>query len=238
MVKIRDDLTIDQLRSVMEGLLTENPAHQQLVASVHSILQRPENIFYRDFGQGRAMLVARNNTLLCPRISEQAVWYLGGCRWKRYQSEADAEMDVKNLSRGMSYKWAILNLMFSKMALDGRGRIEEVSASRIGGGKSVIMEPTEDHQALTRTGERLSGLEKTVLRDKVVPVLLGLRQYIFAPDMGTCCAHVDYVAKYAPENVACLSREDSGSGDPSLITARGPTNPCWNPYPFKGGLKT
>ncbi|OQY14900.1 MAG: hypothetical protein B6I32_08495 [Desulfobacterium sp. 4572_20] len=33
--------------------------------------------------------------------------------------------------------------------------------------------------------------------------------------------HVDFVAQYAPYNVACLSLENGGSGDPSLVTARG-----------------
>jgi len=39
--------------------------------------------------------------------------------------------------------------------------------------------------------------------------------------MGTRCAHVDFVSQYAPYNVACLCLENGGSGDPSLITARG-----------------
>jgi len=39
--------------------------------------------------------------------------------------------------------------------------------------------------------------------------------------MGTRTDHVDFVGHYAPHNAACLSLENGGSGDPSLITARG-----------------
>ena len=221
MPQIKDDLTIAQLERVMNFVKEGDTAHEGVVAAVHSLLQRPENIFYRDIGHGRAIWVARNNTIICPRTPKPIAWYLGGCRWKAYNGEREATVDVRNLARGMSYKWAILNLMFSKMALDGEARIEEVRASRIGGGKSVIYEPHRETQNFSRADEPLSDLEKEVLRDKVVPVILGLVQYVFAPDMGTRCAHVDYVREYAPNNVACLCLENGGSGDPSLITARG-----------------
>ncbi len=221
MTHIKDDLTIKDLKKVMSLLGDGDPDQENVVEAVHTLLQRPENIFYRDIGHGRGMWIARNNTIICPRTSKPTAWYLGGCRWKEYNSEREAETDVRNLARGMSYKWAILNLMFSMMALEGRARIEEVSATRIGGGKSVILEPHHNTENFSRADEPLSDLEKEVLRNKVVPVLLGLVQYIFAPDMGTRCAHVDFVANYAPRNAACLSLKNGGSGDPSLITARG-----------------
>lgn len=221
MTHIKDDLTIKNLKKVMSLLQDGDPDQENVVEAVHTLLQRPENIFYRDIGHGRGMWIARNNTLICPRTPKPTAWYLGGCRWKEYNSEREAETDVRNLARGMSYKWAILNLMFSMMALEGRAKMEEVSATRIGGGKSVILEPHRDTENFSRVDEPLSDLEQEILHDKVVPVLLGLVQYIFAPDMGTCCAHVDFVANYAPRNVACLSLEKGGSGDPSLITARG-----------------
>ena len=221
MTQIKDDLTIEELRKVM-NYLKDGDRHQENVAdAVHTLLQRPENVFYRDLGHGRGMWIARNNTIICPRTPKPTAWYLGGCRWKEYDSERDAEADVRNLAKGMSYKWAVLNLLYSMMALEGRAEIEEVRATRIGGGKSVIFEPHRNTQNFSRAGQPLSELEKVVLRDKVVPVLLGLVQYIFAPDMGTRTDHVDFVGQYAPNNAACLSLENKGSGDPSLITARG-----------------
>lgn len=221
MPKIKDDLTMEQLQTVMSLVKQGESTYEDVVETVHTALRRPENVFYRDIGHGRGMWVARNNTIICPRSPEPTAYYLGGCRWKEYEKERDAEADVRNLARGMSYKWAILNLMFSMMALEGRATIEEVRASRIGGGKSVIYEPHYNTQNFSRGGQPLSELEKEVLKDKVVPVLEGLVQYIFAPDMGTRCAHVDFVAQYAPHNAACLSLDNDGSGDPSLVTARG-----------------
>jgi leucine dehydrogenase len=221
MPKIKDDLTMEQLKTVMGCVKDGDPTYEDVVETVHTLLRRPENVFYRDIGHGRGMWVTRNNTIICPRSPEPAAYYLGGCRWKEYERVRDANTDVLNLARGMSYKWAILNLMFSKMALEGRATIQEVRASRIGGGKSVIYEPHYATQNFSRGDEPLSELEKEVLKEKVVPVLEGLVQYIFAPDMGTRCAHVDFVAQYAPHNVACLCLENGGSGDPSLITARG-----------------
>jgi len=68
------------------------------------------------------------------------------------------------LPKGMSYKWAILNLMFSMMALEGKATIEEVRASRIGGGKSVIYEPHYNTQDFSRVDQPLSDKEKRVLK--------------------------------------------------------------------------
>jgi len=221
MPKIKDDLTMEQLQEVMGYVKQGDAAHEEAAETVHTLLRRPENVFYRDIGHGRGMWVTRNNTIMCPRSPEPSAYYLGGCRWKEYERVRDANTDVLNLARGMSYKWAILNLMFSKMALEGRATIEEVRASRIGGGKSVIYEPHYTTQNFSHIDQPLSELEKEVLKEKVVPVLEGLVQYIFAPDMGTRCEHVDFVAQCAPHNVACMSLEKGGSGDPSLITARG-----------------
>ncbi len=221
MVLIKDDLTLEDLQRVMSFSRDRDNSYESVVAAVHTLLDRPENIFYRDIGYGRGMWVARNNTIICPRTPEPTAWYLGGCRWKEYDSQREAETDVRNLARGMSYKWAILNLMFSRMALEGRAKIEEVTASRMGGGKSVIFEPNYTAGNFSTADQPLTDLETTLLRDKVVPVLLGLVQYIFAPDMGTRCAHVDFIEKCAPHNVACLPLESGGSGDPSVVTAKG-----------------
>jgi leucine dehydrogenase len=221
MTQIKDDLTIEQLKEVMDFIKNGDTTHEDIVDTIHTLLKRPENVFFRNIGHGRGMWVARNNTIICSRTPELTSWYLGGCRWKEYNNEREAEADVRNLAKGMSYKWAILNLMFSMMALEGKATIEEVRASRIGGGKSVIYEPHYNTQDFSRADQPLSDKEKRVLKNKVVPVLQGLVQYIFAPDMGTRCAHVDFVGEYAPHNIACLCLENGGSGDPSLITARG-----------------
>jgi leucine dehydrogenase len=221
MVLIKDDLTLERLQSVMSFSKGPPSTYESVIETVHTLLERPENIFYRDIGYGRGMWVARNNTIICPRTPEPTAWYLGGCRWKEYSHEREPAIDVRNLARGMSYKWAILNLMFSMMALEGRAKIEEVSASRMGGGKSVVFEPNYNTENFSKADQPLTDVEKAVLRDKVVPILHGLVQYIFAPDMGTRCAHVDFIAKYAPHNVACLPLESNGSGDPSVVTAKG-----------------
>jgi len=221
MTQIKDDLTIEQLKEVMDFIKNGDTTHEDIVDTVHTLLKRPENVFFRNIGHGRGMWVARNNTIICSRTPELTSWYLGGCRWKEYNNEREAEADVRNLAKGMSYKWAILNLMFAMMALEGKATIEEVRASRIGGGKSVIYEPHYNTQDFSRADQPLSDKEKRVLKNKVVPVLQGLVQYIFAPDMGTRCAHVDFVGQYAPYNVACFCLENGGSGDPSLITSRG-----------------
>ena len=59
----------------------------------------------------------------------------------------------------------------------------------------MIFEPNYNTENFSRADQPLSDLEKAVLKDKIVPVLHGLVQYIFAPDMGTRCAHVDFVGK-------------------------------------------
>ncbi|MBW2004989.1 MAG: hypothetical protein JRI72_10340, partial [Deltaproteobacteria bacterium] len=119
MTQIKDDLTIEQLKEVMDFIKNGDSTHEDVVDAVHTLLQRPENVFYRDIGHGRGMWVARNNTIICSRTPQPTSWYLGGCRWKEYNNEREAEADVRNLAKGMSYKWAILNLMFSMMALEG-----------------------------------------------------------------------------------------------------------------------
>ena len=160
MTIMKDDLTIEGLRKVMSYLSDGDRDQENIVEVVHSLLQRPENVFYRDIGHGRGIWVARNNTIICPRTPEPTAWYLGGCRWKEYNNEREAEADVRNLARGMSYKWAILNLMFSMMALEGKAKIEEVRASRIGGGKSVIYEPHYNTQNFSRPDQPLSVKER------------------------------------------------------------------------------
>ena len=83
MPKIKDNLTLEQLKKVMGFVMEGDTAHESIVAAVHSLLQRPENIFYRDIGHGRAIWVARNNTIICARTPKPMAWYLGGCRWNR-----------------------------------------------------------------------------------------------------------------------------------------------------------
>ena len=123
----------------------------------------------------------------------------------------------------MTHKWAMHHNMLTVLAINGEATIEEVNAAAMGGGKAVIFDPNFDPKNFSdvEKGEPLNSLERRLLREGVVPVLLRVRDYIFAPDVGTDTRWVDYVSRFAPHNVACLSTDLHGSGDPSIITARG-----------------
>lgn len=47
MTHIKDDLTIKGLKKVMSFLRDGGPDQENVVEAVHTLLQRPENIFYR-----------------------------------------------------------------------------------------------------------------------------------------------------------------------------------------------
>lgn len=75
-------------------------------------------IFNYDKATGLKSIIAIHDTTLGPA--------LGGCRMWDYQTEQDAIMDALRLSRGMTYKCAVSNVMF-------------------GGGKTVIIgDPKKD----------------------------------------------------------------------------------------------
>lgn len=181
---------------------------------------------------------------------------LGGCRIFPYASLGDkwsyiadedfsngvtAIRDAKELSRGMTYKWAVLNLLLTRRILSGDSVTSaELRASRMGGGKSVNYIPglnsllRDDPDLMRRLcpiGKRkpadLTPFERALhsANAAVVHELQG--RYIFAPDMNTDNAVMEYVrgelvrmgSPVLP--VACLSEGAGGSGDPSIITAEG-----------------
>ncbi len=182
-------------------------------------LAEPDKIISREIGGGRVVYVAVGNTIMSPNGLS-----LGGCRWKKYDSREEAEKDAKKLAIGMTYKWGILSELITVLA-NGRGQAlpEEVSAARIGGGKCVIYEPNDsEFQPTTRT-EPLSKLEEKVLR-QAVKVIKSVDGYITAPDSGTDVRHMRYIKGLLPDNVACLPTADGGSGDPSIVTAKGVYN--------------
>jgi leucine dehydrogenase len=86
-------------------------------------------LFCHDASAGYRGLIAIHNTTLGPA--------LGGTRYWRYPSEADAVIDVLRLARGMTYKAAVAGLS-------------------LGGGKSVILmnDKPADREALFRAHGR------------------------------------------------------------------------------------
>ncbi|MEK6943449.1 MAG: hypothetical protein AABX00_05290 [Nanoarchaeota archaeon] len=160
MVNIQSNLSVDDLKEMM---LTGNTSissipgpqiKERLDQTVNSLLRQPESVYTQDLGDGRIIYVVRNNTIISPNGL-----YLGGVRWKGYDNEEAALMDANKLARGMSHKWAILNLMLSSMTLENAASIEEVNASRIGGGKSVLHDHHYDLGNFSPIGQPLSEMK-------------------------------------------------------------------------------
>ena len=82
------------------------------VFSAPDFADHEEVVFCRDAASGLSAIIAIHSTLRGPA--------LGGCRMRRYASDAEAVRDVLRLSRGMTSKAAMADLAF-------------------GGGKSVII---------------------------------------------------------------------------------------------------
>jgi len=226
MAQIVNSLTINELHRLMQSgnssvSLKAGALHsERLDRTVNTLLESPEGMHFEDLGDGLGIYVVRNNTVISPQGL-----YLGGVRWNGYDNEDAAVMDARKLARGMTHKWAMLNLMLANMAVEKQATIEEVNASRMGGGKAVINDHHYDRKRFSAFNHPsldipLNDLEMKVL-DRVAPVIKLLGQYIFAPDMNTDTRHVDYMSQSVPELVACLSSQLGGSGDPSVITARG-----------------
>ena len=55
MTQITDDMTIEQLRELMDFIKNGDSTHEDVVDAVHTLLKRPENVFYREIGHGRGM---------------------------------------------------------------------------------------------------------------------------------------------------------------------------------------
>ena len=118
---------------------------------------------------------------------------LGGCRMWAYDDSASALRDALRLSRAMTYKAAVADLP-------------------LGGGKGVIMIPENVALTSERRHDALLDFADTV--DS-----LGGR-YITAEDVGTSSRDMSVIATRT-RNVAGLSRQRGGSGDPSPVTALG-----------------
>jgi leucine dehydrogenase len=119
---------------------------------------------------------------------------LGGCRMWTYGDSREALRDALRLSRAMTFKSAVAGLP-------------------LGGGKGVIMLPA-GHAAPD------GDLRRDVLLDfgETVDALGGA--YLTAEDVGTSDRDMSVIAE-ATGNVAGLSVDSGGSGDPSPWTALG-----------------
>ncbi len=118
---------------------------------------------------------------------------LGGCRMWGYGDARLAVRDVLRLSRAMTYKAAVADLP-------------------LGGGKGVIMAPTDSpltsrrrHAALLDFGDLVESAQG---------------RYITAEDVGTSSRDMAVIAQRTG-HVAGLARSRGGSGDPSPFTALG-----------------
>jgi leucine dehydrogenase len=111
---------------------------------------------------------------------------LGGTRYWTYRGDREALLDVLRLSRAMTYKAAVAQV-------------------RVGGGKSVIMQPegSVDREAIFRAHGRH------------VESLGG--RYITAEDVGTSPADMEFVRRETRHVLGLMG----GSGDPSPVTAFG-----------------
>ncbi|MBI4452342.1 hypothetical protein HY637_02860 [Candidatus Woesearchaeota archaeon] len=241
MAQIVNFLTINDLHRLMQSgnssvSLKAGASHsERLDKAVNALLESPEGMHFEDLGEGLGIYVVRNNTIISPQGL-----YLGGVRWNGYDNEDAAVMDARKLARGMTHKWAMLNLMLANMAVEGRATIEEVNASRMGGGKAVINDNHYDKKRFSAFNHPsldvpLNDLEMKVL-DRVAPVIKLLGRYVFAPDMNTDTRHVDYMSQSVPGLVACLSSQSGGSGDPSVITARGVYESMLETVKFRFGV--
>ena len=116
---------------------------------------------------------------------------LGGCRFKGYTSPREALRDALRLARGMTYKWAAVELPF-------------------GGGKAVVA-PMRALDAAQR--------ESLLLRfGDILESLAGL--YGTGIDLGTTPADMNIIGRRA-RWVFGRTPEEGGSGDPGPWTAKG-----------------
>lgn len=116
---------------------------------------------------------------------------LGGCRFKMYASADDALSDALRLARGMTYKWAAVELPF-------------------GGGKTVIaptrpLDDAEREALLLRFGALLDSLGG---------------MYGTGVDLGTSPADMNIIGRRA-RWVFGRTQDHGGAGDPGPWTAEG-----------------
>lgn len=114
----------------------------------------------------------------------------GGCRFTAYASRAEALRDAQRLARGMSYKNAMAELP-------------------LGGGKSVIMKPSEPFdrdRALEVFACALNHLQGT---------------YLAAEDVGTSEADMERIQEISPFVFGLPKNGARAGGNPSPRTAQG-----------------
>lgn len=190
-------------------------------ARVRSLMETSQQECVTNIGKDRVLTMVVHNTILSPDGLS-----LGGLRWNHYSDGQFAVHDARRLARGMAYKHATLNLMMTRMALNGEATLEEVEATRMGGAKAVLHEL--DH--IPQGDDRQSILRQVALDLEKIP------QYVTAPDMNTDISDMDYMSTFAPDQVVCKSRELGGSGDPSIITANGVYHAIRAAVDFKFGM--
>jgi leucine dehydrogenase len=116
---------------------------------------------------------------------------IGGCRFLEYDSSDDALRDAMRLGRGMTYKAAITRLAH-------------------GGGKSVLIRP-----------KGLTPEQRTAIFEEFGDFVDSLGgRYITAEDSGTSVADMNLIATRT-KHVLGTEANESSSGDPSPVTARG-----------------
>lgn len=237
--------SISTLREVRQ--LRSLPVDPTMLEATQLVMGKGRNEFVKTFDIGKIegrsvtyIVVGHNALLAQPYINREGKLVhprLGGCRPAPYDSLDEAITDIKRLARGMTYKHPCLNRLMQDRLLSGDGTSVEVAASYIGGGKSGNFIDTSDltpdqkkeffqknfPNIGNRTMEGLSSFERVLhLRNIEAAFTLG-GEYIYAPDMNTDVAVMDYVAQFSPY-VACLSTNNRlrpGSGDPSRTTAHG-----------------
>ena len=141
-------------------------------------LGHEEVVFRQDPAHGYRAIIALHSTALGPAT--------GGTRLSPYSSTSDALVDALRLSRGMTYKNAVAGLA-------------------LGGGKAVILAPTEPFDR-----------EQLFLAHGRAVQSLGGR-FITAEDVGTTPADFEVAAR----ETEWVAGFDGRGGDPSPWTARG-----------------
>ena len=134
---------------------------------------------------GLRAIIAIHDTTLGPG--------LGGTRLRRYDSSAEALLDVLRLSEGMTYKAAVAGLP-------------------LGGAKAVILADGKEERDPALRAARFHAFGRFVES-------LGGR-YITAEDVGTAPQDMTEI-RTQTQHVAGIPREAGGSGDPSPSTAYG-----------------
>ena len=146
--------------------------------------QHEKVVFSHDPHSGLKAIIAIHNSNLGPAA--------GGCRRWRYASDDEALTDVLRLSRGMSYKNALVGVPF-------------------GGGKAVILASESEEASASEAQLEAFG--------KLVDSLAGA--YVTAEDVGMRVADMQQVARQTPYVTGVKASGNDTGGDPAPYTALG-----------------